>query len=264
MTSATALAWFARHELRLAWREWLAMMTGGRRTANARRRHRPPRLRGVPASAGLGRGRPLCRPAGAARPAVADHHDRDDIPRLGADHVAGHRIGHPGVLRPRRPRSHHVVADATAPRYSRSGSARSRCRSRRWRCCSRRPLSMSWSLTGGARGLPLSASSSPRPVGRGDRDRDHDHAVSPDRPGADAADRADSRGHHRRRLRDRAADRRDPVLRHAVTVRDPDLRCRDRARARSDSILWWPARAASAIPRGCCRCCRQACCCSAA
>ncbi|WP_029587568.1 hypothetical protein [Bradyrhizobium sp. URHD0069] len=31
MTSATALTWFARHELRLAWREWLAMMTGGRR-----------------------------------------------------------------------------------------------------------------------------------------------------------------------------------------------------------------------------------------
>jgi ABC-2 type transport system permease protein len=31
MSSALALAWFARHELRLAWREWLAMMTGGRR-----------------------------------------------------------------------------------------------------------------------------------------------------------------------------------------------------------------------------------------
>src|SRR5450432_4209400 len=31
MSSATALGWFARHELRLAWREWLAMMTGGRR-----------------------------------------------------------------------------------------------------------------------------------------------------------------------------------------------------------------------------------------
>src|SRR5947209_4253937 len=31
MNSATALTWFARHELRLAWREWLAMMTGGRR-----------------------------------------------------------------------------------------------------------------------------------------------------------------------------------------------------------------------------------------
>jgi ABC-2 type transport system permease protein len=31
MSSATALSWFARHELRLAWREWLAMVTGGRR-----------------------------------------------------------------------------------------------------------------------------------------------------------------------------------------------------------------------------------------
>jgi ABC-2 type transport system permease protein len=31
MSSATALSWFARHELRLAWREWLTMMTGGRR-----------------------------------------------------------------------------------------------------------------------------------------------------------------------------------------------------------------------------------------
>jgi ABC-2 type transport system permease protein len=30
-TATTALSWFARHELRLTWREWLAMMTGGRR-----------------------------------------------------------------------------------------------------------------------------------------------------------------------------------------------------------------------------------------
>src|SRR5579863_4016268 len=30
MTSL-ALSWFARHEIRLAWREWLSMMTGGRR-----------------------------------------------------------------------------------------------------------------------------------------------------------------------------------------------------------------------------------------
>ncbi|MET0676702.1 MAG: permease [Bradyrhizobium sp.] len=30
MSSATALGWFARHEIRLAWREWLAMMTGSR------------------------------------------------------------------------------------------------------------------------------------------------------------------------------------------------------------------------------------------
>jgi ABC-2 type transport system permease protein len=31
VSTATTLSWFARHELRLAWREWFAMMTGGRR-----------------------------------------------------------------------------------------------------------------------------------------------------------------------------------------------------------------------------------------
>jgi ABC-2 type transport system permease protein len=31
MTSLAALSWFARHEIRLAWREWMAMMTAGRR-----------------------------------------------------------------------------------------------------------------------------------------------------------------------------------------------------------------------------------------
>ncbi len=30
MSSAAALTWFARQEIRLAWREWLAMMTGSR------------------------------------------------------------------------------------------------------------------------------------------------------------------------------------------------------------------------------------------
>ncbi len=31
MAAPGSLVWFARHELRLAWRDWLAMMTGGRR-----------------------------------------------------------------------------------------------------------------------------------------------------------------------------------------------------------------------------------------
>src|ERR1700712_2023197 len=31
MTSSAALTWFARHEIRLAWREGMAMMTAGRR-----------------------------------------------------------------------------------------------------------------------------------------------------------------------------------------------------------------------------------------
>jgi ABC-2 type transport system permease protein len=34
MSSTESLTWFARHEIRLAWREWLAMMTGGRRKRN--------------------------------------------------------------------------------------------------------------------------------------------------------------------------------------------------------------------------------------
>ena len=31
MSSALELTWFARHEIRLAWRDWLAMMTAGRK-----------------------------------------------------------------------------------------------------------------------------------------------------------------------------------------------------------------------------------------
>jgi len=34
VSSTAHLSWFARHEFRLAWREWLAMMTGGRRRRN--------------------------------------------------------------------------------------------------------------------------------------------------------------------------------------------------------------------------------------
>ena len=33
MTSSAALTWFARHEIRLAWREAMAMMTAGRLVA---------------------------------------------------------------------------------------------------------------------------------------------------------------------------------------------------------------------------------------
>ena len=31
MSSASSLSWFVRHEVRLAWREWIAMLTGGQR-----------------------------------------------------------------------------------------------------------------------------------------------------------------------------------------------------------------------------------------
>jgi ABC-2 type transport system permease protein len=35
MSAATSLSWIARHELRLAWREWLAMIVGRRRRKRA-------------------------------------------------------------------------------------------------------------------------------------------------------------------------------------------------------------------------------------
>ena len=35
MSSAAALTWFAQHEFRLAWREWLAMMTARRGSESA-------------------------------------------------------------------------------------------------------------------------------------------------------------------------------------------------------------------------------------
>ena len=56
-------------------------------------------------------------------------------------------------------------------------------------------------------------------------------AVSPDRPEPDAAGGANSRRDHRRRLCHRAADRRDPVLRHAVALRGADLGRRGSVRA---------------------------------
>ena len=48
-------------------------------------------------------------------------------------------------------------------------------------------------------------------------------AVSHHRAEADAARRADRRGDRRRHLRDRPADRRDPVLRHAVVFHLPEI-----------------------------------------
>ena len=70
MSSAAALTWFARHEFRLAWREWLAMMTGGRAQAQTRG-HRPDHLCRDPASAGLCGDRPVRQPAAAARQVFA-------------------------------------------------------------------------------------------------------------------------------------------------------------------------------------------------
>ena len=110
MSSATALSWFARHEVRLAWREWLAMMTGGRR-----KRTRAAvigllsfaALMHLPAYAVIGRFADLQMPLDKSSLIVitATH-----LSGLDADAVAGDRIGDAGVLRPRRSRPDHVLA----------------------------------------------------------------------------------------------------------------------------------------------------------
>ena len=92
-----------------------------------------------------------------------------------------------------------------------------------------------------------------RPVGRGGGDRAHGRAVSPDRPEPHAARGADPRRGHRRRLRHRAAGRRDPVLRHAVALCGADLGCRRGLRARCREHRSGGRRAPrSATARRCC------------
>ena len=192
MSSATALTWFARHEIRLAWREWLAMMTAGRwRKRSA--------LIGLivfaaimhlPAYAVIGR---FAEPAGAARQILADRHHRDAVPGMGPDAVAGDRIGDAGVLCARRSRPDHVVAGQArqcifgAHRGDRAFGHRDGAvavDAVRRRSHDRRRLQM-------VRGLRRRHRH--RPVGGGHCDRHHHRAVSPDRPEPDAAGGANSR-----------------------------------------------------------------------
>ena len=186
MSSATALSWFARHELRLAWREWFAMMTGGRRRRAACRHDRPVLLCRAAAPAGLGRDRPLRRSAAAARQILADRDLGDDLSRLDLDAVAGDRIRDAGILCPRRSRSDHVLAGDAG--QSVLGPHRRDCADRHdhravvldalhRRAGDRRRRALARRLRRGHRHGP---------VGRSDRDCRHHPAVSPDRPGAHA------------------------------------------------------------------------------
>ena len=230
MSSATALTWFARHEIRLAWREWLAMMTGGRR-----KRTRAviglivfAAIMHLPAYAVIGRFADLQAPldksslivmtatillawalmlSQAIESVTRVFYARADLDLIMSSPV---RLDQ-RVLDPHRrdravgDRDGAVVVDAL----------RRRARDRR-----RHPM---------VRGLRRRRRH--RPVGRGDCDRGHDPAVSPDRPEPYASGGANSRRHHRRRLRHRAADRRHPVLRHAVALRGADLGRRGGIRA---------------------------------
>ena len=190
------------------------------------RDHRPDRVRRHHAPAGLCGDRPLRRSASPARQAGTDRHHGDHLSRLGPDAVAGDRIRDAGVLRPRRSRSHHVVAGEPRQRVlgadrgdravrDRDGAAvfdtLHRCSRDRWRhpmafCVRRRRRH--------------------RPLGRGRCDRDHDRAVPADRPEPHPSRRADRGCHHRRRLRHRAPGRGHSFLRYAISLYGADLRCR--------------------------------------
>ncbi len=187
--------------------------------AKAPRGHRADSLCRDHAPAGLCGDRPLCGSAGPARQIHPHRHHGDGIPGLGPDAVAGNRIRDAGVLRPRRSRSDHVVADPASQRIlgshrrdravgDRDGAvavnAFCRCsRDRWWRqmVFSLRRRHGDWIVSGGG------------------CDCSHDRVVSIDRSEPDAAGGANFSRDHRRRFRHRAADGRDPVLQYAIAVR---------------------------------------------
>ena len=232
--------------------------------AQTRRADRPVRPGRDHASAGLCGDRPVCGSAAAARQIQPYRHHGDHIPGLGPDAVAGDRIRDQGVLRPRRPRSDHVVAGPADQRVFgpyRRDRAVGQCDgiaavdAVRGRSRDRRRRQMVRSLRRRGRD---------RPVGHGGCDRGHDPAVSSDRPEPDAAGGADSRGDHRRRFCHRAAGRRDPVLWHLVAVRGSDLgRCRRLCARRRQHRSGGRRARRLAMARRCCSCSPAGCFCSA-
>ena len=230
MSSAAALSWFARHEIRLAWREWLAMMTGGRR-----KRTRAviglivfAAIMHLPAYAVIGRFSDLRAPldksslivmtatialawalmlSQAIESVTRVFYARADLDLI----ISSPARTRKRVLDPHR--RHRAVGD-------RNGAVALDALRRHPRDRRRRPL---------VRGLRRRRRH--RPFGRGSGNRGDGPAVSPDRAEPHAPGGANPRSHHRRRLRHRAADRRHPVLRHAVALRGADLRRRGGDRA---------------------------------
>ena len=232
VSHAGTLAWFARHECRLAWRDWLSHDDGRPSPAHAHGGDRPRRLRDLHARRRLRHGRPLCAmsppiptsrrwsssPAAlllswslmlsqAMESVTRAFYARADLDLILSSPAAARRLFAVRIAA----MAVSTVADGRAAGralHQRPGRARRPALARRLR---RR-----------------------RRDGR-DRDRagrrPHHRALPPDRPQAHAARRADRRGRDRRRLRHRPAGRRDPLLRHAVPHRLPGVGQR-----------WWRSR----------------------
>ena len=232
MTSAAALTWFARHEIRLAWREWLAMMTAGRRW---RKRSAMiwlivfVAIMHLPAYAVIGRFADL---EGAAGQIDADRH---------------HLLRFSGWAL----MLSQAIESVTRVFYARadldlimsSPALLANVFSVRIAAIALSVIAMALLLSmpfinvlvigGGVQMVRgLWRGDCDRPVGGGGCDRGHRRAVSQHRAEPDPAGRANRRGDDRRRLCHRAADRGDLVLRHAVALRGADLGCRGGVRAR--------------------------------
>ena len=226
MNPPGTLVWFARHEFRLAWRDWLSMVTAGGRT-----RVRTVAIVLVAFAAVMH----LLAYGMVSRYAdVAINPDKTALVfitgtallSLLADAVAGDGIGDARLLHALRPRSPAVLPgagaedfrgadrDHRAVRHGDGGAAR---RSLHQRAGLRRRGAL-------ARGLRRR-----RRHGRdrgGARGRADHRAVPHHRPQAHAAGRPDRRSRDRRRLRHRPAACRDRFERYAVALRRARFRCR--------------------------------------
>ena len=142
MSSATDLTWFARHEIRLAWREWLAMIAGrrGKRKRAIIALIVFVAIMHLPAYAVIGRFADLQAPL-----------DKPELIVITATIFLAWALmlsqaieSVTRVFYARADLDLIMSSPATSPMCSRCGSRRSGCLSSAWRCCCRRPLSTFW------------------------------------------------------------------------------------------------------------------------
>ena len=237
------LTWLAGHELRLGWRDWVALMTAGRRNrartvaialvvfaafmhlfaywivagyADASVASDTATLVGITGTLVLSWSLLLSQ---AMELVTRAFYARSDLDLILTSPVSARKVFAVRMGRIAAAVRHHRRA-AGGALHQRAGDARRRALARRLRRGRRH-----------GRG------------GDGGGARAHHRAVSPGRRQAHAADRADRGGGDRRRLRHRLADRGDLLLRQHLALRRAAIALDAGARARHASAFWWPAHA---------------------
>ena len=236
------LTWLAGHELRLGWRDWLSLMTAGRRSrarnvaialivfaafmhlfaywmvagyADASATSDTATLVGITGTLLLSWALLMSQ---AMESVTRAFYTRSDLDLILTAPVSARKV----FRRAHGAHRRRAVADRRAAGgavHQRAGGARRRA--------------LAFRLRRGRR--------HGRGGDRGGAGADH-RAVPPYRRQAHAADRADRRRGDRRRLRHRPAGRGDLLLRHPVALRALQSNWCWRTRP-TDSVFWWPARA---------------------